>query len=186
MRHKKTGRKLNRNSPQRGALMKGLAISIIEHESVRTTLAKAKEIRGFLEPLVTLAKKNTVQKYHLEIKKLYNFNELVEQIQEENSKAQERTYFWKDSFISEMKISFLDFKEWFNLTSSFPIFKEEIEEITEVEIDNIPVTYKDRFELSIERKMEDGEMHYIDHPYFGVLIRLSLWSNLEAIEKIKD
>ena len=60
MRHRKTGRKLNRNSPQRGALMKGLAISIIEHESVRTTLAKAKEIRGFLEPLVTLAKKNTV------------------------------------------------------------------------------------------------------------------------------
>ena len=60
MRHKKTGRKLNRNSPQRGALMKGLAISIIEHESVRTTLAKAKEIRGFLEPLVTLAKRNTV------------------------------------------------------------------------------------------------------------------------------
>ena len=60
MRHKKTGRKLNRNSPQRGALMRGLAISIIEHESVRTTLAKAKEIRGFLEPLVTLAKKNTV------------------------------------------------------------------------------------------------------------------------------
>ena len=60
MRHRKTGRKLNRNSPQRGALMRGLAISIIEHESVRTTLAKAKEIRGFLEPLVTLAKKNTV------------------------------------------------------------------------------------------------------------------------------
>ena len=60
MRHRKTGRKLNRNSPQRGALMKGLAISIIEHESVRTTLPKAKEIRGFLEPLVTLAKKNTV------------------------------------------------------------------------------------------------------------------------------
>ena len=60
MRHRKTGRKLNRNSPQRGALMKGLAISIIEHESVRTTLAKAKEIRGFLAPLVTLAKKNTV------------------------------------------------------------------------------------------------------------------------------
>ena len=60
MRHRKTGRKLNRNSPQRGALMKGLAISIIEHESVRTTLAKAKEIRGFLEPLVTLAKRNTV------------------------------------------------------------------------------------------------------------------------------
>ena len=46
MRHRKSGRKLNRNSPQRNALKKGLAISIIEHESIKTTLAKAKEIRG--------------------------------------------------------------------------------------------------------------------------------------------
>ena len=60
MRHRKSGRKLNRNSSQRSALKKSLAISIIEHESIKTTLAKAKEIRGFLEPLVTLAKKNTV------------------------------------------------------------------------------------------------------------------------------
>ena len=65
MRHRKTGRKLNRNSPQRASLKKGLAISIIEHESVKTTLAKAKEIRGFLEPLVTLAKKNTVANQRL-------------------------------------------------------------------------------------------------------------------------
>ena len=65
MRHRKSGRKLNRNSPQRNSLMKGLAISIIEHESIKTTLAKAKEIRGFLEPLVTLAKKNTVANQRL-------------------------------------------------------------------------------------------------------------------------
>ena len=45
--------------------MKGLAISIIEHESIKTTLAKAKEIRGFLEPLITLAKKNTVANQRL-------------------------------------------------------------------------------------------------------------------------
>jgi large subunit ribosomal protein L17 len=70
MRHRKTGRKLNRNSSQRGALMKGLAISIIEHESVKTTLAKAKEIRGFLEPLVTLAKKNTVSNQRLAYSRL--------------------------------------------------------------------------------------------------------------------
>ena len=83
MRHRKTGRKLNRNSPQRGALMKGLAISIIEHESVRTTLAKAKEIRGFLEPLVTLAKKNTVANQRIAYARLQSkpavaklFNEL--------------------------------------------------------------------------------------------------------------
>ena len=70
MRHRKTGRKLNRNSSQRGALMKGLAISIIEHESVKTTLAKAKEIRGFLEPLVTLTKKNTVSNQRLAYSRL--------------------------------------------------------------------------------------------------------------------
>ena len=70
MRHKKAGRKLNRNSPQRNSLKKNLAISIIEHESVRTTLAKAKEIRGFLEPLVTLAKNNTVANQRLAYSKL--------------------------------------------------------------------------------------------------------------------
>ena len=70
MRHRKTGRKLNRNSPQRNSLKKGLAISIIEHESVNTTLAKAKEIRGFLEPLVTLAKENTVANQILAYSKL--------------------------------------------------------------------------------------------------------------------
>ena len=70
MRHRKTGRKLNRNSPQRNSLKKGLAISIIEHESVSTTLAKAKEIRGFLEPLVTLAKENTLANQRIAYSKL--------------------------------------------------------------------------------------------------------------------
>mgnify|MGYP001348540778 CR=1 FL=1 len=70
MRHKKKGRKLNRNSPQRNSLKQSLAISIIGHESVRTTLAKAKEIRGFLEPLVTLAKENTVANQRLAYSKL--------------------------------------------------------------------------------------------------------------------
>tara|TARA_Y100001970_G_scaffold112889_1_gene140872 strand:+ start:2501 stop:2902 length:402 start_codon:yes stop_codon:yes gene_type:complete len=70
MRHRKTGRKLNRNSPQRNSLKKNLAISIIEHESVRTTLAKAKEIRRFLEPLVTLAKENNVANQRLAYSKL--------------------------------------------------------------------------------------------------------------------
>ena len=70
MRHRKAGRKFNRNSPQRNSLKKSLAISIIEHESIRTTLAKAKEIRGFLEPLVTLAKENTVANQRLAYSRL--------------------------------------------------------------------------------------------------------------------
>ena len=60
MRHRKTGRKLNRDSSHRLSLMRNLAISIILYESVKTTLAKAKEVRAFLEPLVTLSKENTV------------------------------------------------------------------------------------------------------------------------------
>ncbi len=70
MRHRKSVRKLNRNSTQRNSLKKNLAISIIEHESVRTTLAKAKEIRRFLEPLVTLAKENTVANQRLAYSRL--------------------------------------------------------------------------------------------------------------------
>jgi len=60
MRHRKSGRKFNRNSSHRTAMMRNLASSIIVHESVKTTLAKAKEIRRFLEPLITLSKENSV------------------------------------------------------------------------------------------------------------------------------
>ena len=60
MRHRKSGRKLNRNSSHRKALMKNLAIAFIERELIKTTLPKAKELRGFVEPLITLAKVDSV------------------------------------------------------------------------------------------------------------------------------
>ncbi len=60
MRHKKTGRKLNRNSSHRKALFKNLAIALIEREIIKTTLPKAKELRKFIEPLVTLGKDDSV------------------------------------------------------------------------------------------------------------------------------
>lgn len=60
MRHRKSGRRLNRNSSNRKALMRSLAIAAIEHELIKTTIAKAKELRRFLEPLITLAKKDSV------------------------------------------------------------------------------------------------------------------------------
>ena len=56
MRHRKSGRKLNRNSSHRKALFKNLSIALIQHEIIKTTLPKAKELRRFLEPLVTTAK----------------------------------------------------------------------------------------------------------------------------------
>ncbi|SVD05328.1 uncharacterized protein METZ01_LOCUS358182 [marine metagenome] len=60
MRHRKSGRKFNRNSSHRIAMNRSLAISIILRESIKTTLAKAKEIRRFLEPLITLSRVNSV------------------------------------------------------------------------------------------------------------------------------
>ena len=60
MRHRKSGRKLNRNSSHRKAMLRSLACSVIIHESIKTTSAKAKEIKSFLEPLITLSKENTV------------------------------------------------------------------------------------------------------------------------------
>tara|TARA_B100000927_G_scaffold127644_1_gene102914 strand:- start:229 stop:645 length:417 start_codon:yes stop_codon:yes gene_type:complete len=60
MRHRKSGRKFNRNSSHRKALFKNLAIALIERDIIKTTLPKAKELRRFIEPLITLAKEDSV------------------------------------------------------------------------------------------------------------------------------
>lgn len=60
MRHRKIGRLLNRKTAHRTALFRNLAVALIEHEAIRTTLPKAKEMRRVVEPLITLAKNDTV------------------------------------------------------------------------------------------------------------------------------
>ena len=60
MRHRKSGRQLNRNSSHRKAMFRNMACSLIEHEVIKTTLPKAKELRRVAEPLITLAKKDSV------------------------------------------------------------------------------------------------------------------------------
>ncbi|MFI4914851.1 MAG: 50S ribosomal protein L17 [Steroidobacterales bacterium] len=59
MRHKLSGRQLSRNAPHRHALMRNLATSLLRHETIRTTIPKAKELRRVVEPLITLAKSDT-------------------------------------------------------------------------------------------------------------------------------
>ena len=60
MRHRKSGRKFNRNSSHRKAMFKNMAASLVEHELIKTTLPKAKELRRVAEPLITLAKNDSV------------------------------------------------------------------------------------------------------------------------------
>jgi large subunit ribosomal protein L17 len=83
MRHKKSGRILGRKSSHRKAMYRNMAASLIEHETIRTTVPKAKELRRVVEPLITLAKKDGVANRRLAFDRLRDkpsvgklFNEL--------------------------------------------------------------------------------------------------------------
>jgi len=70
MRHRHSGRQLNRNSSHRKAMFKNMTISLVEHELIKTTLAKAKELRSVAEPLITLSKKDSVANRRLAFARL--------------------------------------------------------------------------------------------------------------------
>ena len=83
MRHRKSGRQLGRNSSHRKAMFKNMSTSLLHHELIRTTVPKAKELRRVVEPLITLAKVDSVAKRRLAFSRLRNravvsklFNEL--------------------------------------------------------------------------------------------------------------
>ncbi|MGD8576778.1 MAG: 50S ribosomal protein L17 [Thiohalophilus sp.] len=83
MRHRQSGRKLNRNSPHRKAMYRNMSASLFQNELIRTTLPKAKELRRTVEPLITLAKKDSVANRRLAFNRLRDrdavsklFNEL--------------------------------------------------------------------------------------------------------------
>ena len=65
MRHRKSGRQLNRNASHRKAMFQNLANSLFRHEIIKTTLPKAKELRRIAEPLITMAKEDNVSKRRL-------------------------------------------------------------------------------------------------------------------------
>ena len=70
MRHRKSGRHLNRTSAHRKAMFANMAVSLIEHEVLKTTVPKAKELRRVAEPLITLAKDDTVANRRLAFSRL--------------------------------------------------------------------------------------------------------------------
>jgi len=70
MRHRHSGRQLNRNSSHRKAMFKNMTISLVEHELIKTTLAKAKELRMVAEPIITLSKNDSVANRRLAFSRL--------------------------------------------------------------------------------------------------------------------
>ena len=90
MRHRKTGRKLNRNSSHRKALFSNMVNSLIKHEIIRTTLPKAKELRGYAEPLITLAKIDSVAKRRLAFSRLRDKDSVAKLFAELGPRYQER------------------------------------------------------------------------------------------------
>jgi large subunit ribosomal protein L17 len=72
MRHRKTGRKLGRNASHRHAMFRNMANSFFEHEWIRTTVAKAKELRPMVERIITLARRDTLHARRLVMARLGN------------------------------------------------------------------------------------------------------------------
>ncbi len=70
MRHRNSGRQLNRNSSHRKAMFRNMATALLDHELIKTTLPKAKELRGVVEPLITLAKEDSVANRRLAFDRL--------------------------------------------------------------------------------------------------------------------
>ncbi len=82
MRHRKSGRKLNRTSSHRRAMFRNMASSLFRHELIRTTLPKAKELRRVAEPLITLAKEDSVANRRLAFSRIRD-REMVTKLFEE-------------------------------------------------------------------------------------------------------
>ena len=79
MRHQLSGRQLSRNSSHRHALMRNMSVSLLRHETIRTTLPKAKELRRVVEPLITLAKRDAEANRRLAFARLRD-REVVEKL----------------------------------------------------------------------------------------------------------
>jgi len=90
MRHRKSGRKFNRNSPHRKAMFRNMTSSLVEHELIKTTVPKAKELRGIAEPLITLAKNDTVANRRLAFARLRDKDAVRKLFEELGPRFQER------------------------------------------------------------------------------------------------
>ena len=90
MRHRNSGRQLNRNSSHRKAMFRNMTASLVEHEIIRTTVPKAKELRRVVEPLITLAKDDSVSKRRLAFDRIRNRDTVTKLFSELGPRYKER------------------------------------------------------------------------------------------------
>ena len=90
MRHRESGRRLNRTSSHRNAMFRNMAVSLMRHELIRTTLPKAKELRRVAEPLITMAKIDSVAKRRLAFSRLRDREIVVKLFNELGPRYRER------------------------------------------------------------------------------------------------
>ena len=90
MRHRESGRKLNRNRSHRRAMFRNMAVSLIEHEVIKTTLPKAKELRRGAEAVITMAKTDNVAKRRLAFSRLRDRNIVTKLFNELGPRYKER------------------------------------------------------------------------------------------------
>ena len=90
MRHRYSGRKLNKTGPHKRAMFRNMTASLVEHELIKTTLPKAKELRSFAEPLITLSKQDNVANRRLAFDRLRNKGTVAKLFTELGPRYQER------------------------------------------------------------------------------------------------
>lgn len=90
MRHRKSGRHLNRTSDHREAMFKNMSASLFRHELIKTTLPKAKELRRVVEPLITLAKQDSVAKRRLAFARLRDRDSVTKLFEELGPRYRDR------------------------------------------------------------------------------------------------
>ena len=80
MRHKMSGRKLNRTSSHRKAMFRNLSVALIKHEQIQTTLPKAKELRGVVDRLITLGKRGSLHARRQALSRLNNDTAIADKL----------------------------------------------------------------------------------------------------------
>jgi len=90
MRHRYSGRKLNKTGPHKRAMFRNMTASLVEHELIKTTLPKAKELRSFAEPLITLSKQDNVANRRLAFDRLRNKGAVAKLFTDLGPRYQER------------------------------------------------------------------------------------------------